>query len=124
RPAFELDADDQSETAEDRHDRTPAVLFVPALALLAAALAVGLIPDLPRAALRAAAALQDRASYAAAVLHGAAGVVPHLPAPKSPGASDYLYAGLSTLGALVLAGLALFRQRVPALLPRGFTRRA
>jgi len=124
RPAFELDADDQSETGENRHDRTPPVLFVPALALLVAALAVGLIPGLPRAALRAAAALQDRASYAAAVLHGAAGVVPHLPAPSAPGARDYLYAGLSTLGAVALAGVALFHQRLPALLPRAFTRRA
>src|SRR5207237_10133602 len=115
RPAFELDADDQSETGEDRHDRTPAVLFVPALALLVAALAVGLVPGLPRAALRGAAALQDRGSYAAAVLHGAAGVVPHLPAPSAPGARDYLCAGLSTLGAVALAGGARLHPRLPGL---------
>jgi len=58
------------------------------------------------------------------VLHGAAGVVPHLPAPSAPGARDYLYAGLSSLGAVALAGVALFHQRLPALLPRAFTRRA
>src|SRR5205814_4393814 len=68
--------------------------------------------------------LEDRAFYAAAVFYGAAGVVSHLLASSSLGASDYLYAGLSSLGAVVLAGLALFHQRVPGFLPRVFTRRA
>src|SRR5207248_3013017 len=99
-PSFELDEEDTETGGDESHDRTPAVLFVPAVALLAASLAVGLVPDLPHAALRGAAALQDRASYVAAVIHGAAGAVPHLPAPKSPGAADYLYAELSTVGAL------------------------
>jgi multicomponent Na+:H+ antiporter subunit D len=123
-PVFELDQETDTETDDGSHDRTPAVLFLPALALLAAGLAIGLVPGLPHAALRAAAALEDRASYVAAVLHGAAGLVPHLPAPKAPGAADYLYAGLSSLGALALAGAALFRDRLPALLPRPLTRRA
>ena len=43
---------------------------------------------------------------------------------SAPGARDYLYAGLSSLGAVALAGVALFHQRLPALLPRAFTRRA
>jgi multicomponent Na+:H+ antiporter subunit D len=124
-PVFELDEEGDTETGHDeRHDRTPAVLFVPAVALMAASLAVGLVPDLPRAALRAAAALQDRASYVAAVLHGSAGVVPHLPAPPAPGAADYLYAALSTLGALALAAVALFHERLPALIPQPLLRRA
>jgi multicomponent Na+:H+ antiporter subunit D len=124
-PVFELDQETETETRDDRsHDRTPAVLFLPALALLAAGLAIGLVPGLPHAALRAAAALEDRASYVAAVLHGAAGLVPHLSAPAAPRAADYLFAGLSSLGALALAGIALFRDRLPTWLPRPLTRRA
>lgn len=123
-PAFEVDEETESETDDSGSDRTPPVLFVPAVLLLGASLAVGLVPDLPQAALRGAAALQDRASYVAAVIRGAAGLVPHLPAPKSPGAADYLYAGLSTVGALVLAGLALFRERLPRPLPGGVIRQA
>jgi multicomponent Na+:H+ antiporter subunit D len=124
-PVFEVDEDEDTETGEDtRHDRTPFVLFAPAVALLAAGLAVGLVSGLPHAALRAAAALEDRASYVAAVLHGAAGVVPHLPAPKAPTALDYLYAGLSTVGAVALAALALFHDRLPSLVPRPIVRNA
>ncbi|HET8672141.1 MAG TPA: proton-conducting transporter membrane subunit, partial [Thermoleophilaceae bacterium] len=101
-PAFEVDEETETETREDEsHQRTPLVLFLPAVALVAAALGVGIVPGLPGAALRGAAALQDRASYVAAVLHGAAGTVPHLPAPPPPGATDYVYAGLSVVGACV-----------------------
>jgi multicomponent Na+:H+ antiporter subunit D len=118
-PAFEVDEETDTETGDDeRHDRTPAVLFVPALALAGAALAIGLIPDLPRAALRGAAALEDRGSYVAAVIRGAAGTAPRLPAPKAPGAADFVYAGLSTFGALGIAGIGLFHPRLPALVPR------
>jgi multicomponent Na+:H+ antiporter subunit D len=122
-PVFELEEEEESET-DERRDRTPPVLFLPAVALLAAALAIGLVPELPHAALRAAAALQDRGSYVAAVLHGAAGIVPHLPAPKPPGAADFLYAALSVLGALALAWIALFHERLPTLIPDGVLRRA
>jgi multicomponent Na+:H+ antiporter subunit D len=124
-PAFELDEEEDTETrSEASGARTPGVLFVPAVLLLGASLAVGLVPGLSHAALRGAAALQDRASYVAAVIHGAAGVVPRLPAPKSPNAADYLYAGLSTVFALILAGVALFHQRLPGPRPEGVISRA
>jgi multicomponent Na+:H+ antiporter subunit D len=115
-PAFELDEETDTETRES-HQETPVALFVPALALVAAALAVGIVPGLSGAALRGAAAFEDRASYVAAVLHGAAGSVPQLPAPPPPGATDYVYGVLSVLGALALATVALFRERLPVLLP-------
>jgi multicomponent Na+:H+ antiporter subunit D len=123
-PAFEVDEETESETDDSGENRTPPVLFVPAVILLGASLAVGLVPGLPQAALRGAAALQNRASYVAAVIHGMAGAVPHLPAPKSPDGADYLYAGLSTVGALALAGLALFHEHLPELAPRGLVSRA
>jgi multicomponent Na+:H+ antiporter subunit D len=122
---FEVEDEEDTETGdESSHDRTPLVLFAPALALLAAGLAVGLVPGLPHAALRGAAALEDRASYVAAVLHGAAGTVPHLPAPPAPTGLDYLYGALSTVGAIALAALALFRDRLPRLVPRELARSA
>ncbi len=118
-PAFEVDEETETETGDDEgRRRTPFVMFLPVIALLAGGLAMGLIPRLPQAALRGAAALQDQAAYVAAVLHGAAGSVPHLPAPPPPTGLDYLYGALSSVGALVLAAAALFRERLPALVPR------
>jgi len=115
-PSFELDEETDTETREDEsHQRTPLALFLPAIALVAAALAVGIVPGLSGAALRGAAALEDRSSYVAAVLHGSAGTVPHLPAPPPPGATDYLWGALSVLGALALAAAALFPDRLSAL---------
>jgi multicomponent Na+:H+ antiporter subunit D len=122
-PSFEVDVETETETAEG-HDHTPAVLFVPALALALAALAIGLIPGLPHAALAGAAALEDRVSYAAAVLRGAAGALPSVHGPKSPGAAEYAYAAISTLGALGLAAAALARERLSGLVPRGLARGA
>jgi multicomponent Na+:H+ antiporter subunit D len=125
RPAFELDEETDTETGDDeRHDVTPAVLFVPAAVLLAGALALGLIPGVAEAALRAATVLMDRAAYVAAVLHGAAGTAPTVTAPEPPGALDFLYAALSTVGAVSVAGVALFHERLPAIAPRGLARGA
>jgi multicomponent Na+:H+ antiporter subunit D len=125
RPAYEVDEETDTETGEDdRHDVTPLVLFLPALLLLAGALALGLIPGVAHAALRAATVLMDRAAYAAAVLQGSAGSAPHVPAPEPPGASDVLYALLSTAGAVCVAAIALFHERLPQLAPRALVRGA
>ena len=123
-PAFEVDEETKTETGdEEGRGRTPFVMILPALALLAGGLAVGLIPGLPQAALRGAAALQDQGAYIAAVLKGSAGTVPHLPAPPPPTGADYVYGALSCVGALALAAVALFREQLPALLPRPVTQR-
>jgi multicomponent Na+:H+ antiporter subunit D len=124
-PAFEVDEETETETADDdSHDVTPPVLFVPAVLLLAGALALGLIPGLAEAALRAATVLTDRAAYVAAALQGAAGSAPQVPAPKPPGTADFVYALLSTAGAVCVAGIALFHERLPRLAPRGLARGA
>ncbi|HEY2601071.1 MAG TPA: proton-conducting transporter membrane subunit [Thermoleophilaceae bacterium] len=109
-PSFEIDREesDEPETEEPR-DRTPALLFVPAAVLVAAALALGLMPGLEHAALRAATAFVDRQGYAAAVLRGAPAPAPHVSGPPAASALDYLYALLSVLGALGLAAFALMR---------------
>ena len=122
-PAFEIDEETNTETGGDeRHDETPPVLFIPGIALLAGALALGLIPGVAEAAHRAAAVFVDRGAYVAAVLHGAAGAAPHVPAPKPPNAADFLYGALSTIGALGVAAVGLFHERMPRFAPRGMSR--
>src|SRR4051794_27189659 len=54
-----------------RHDRVPRTMTIPALALVAAGVAVGLVPGLRDAALEAGARFVDRSAYAASVLRGA-----------------------------------------------------
>jgi multicomponent Na+:H+ antiporter subunit D len=39
-------------------------------------------------------------------------------APEPPGALDFLYGALSTVGAVAVAGIALFHDRLPDLAPR------
>jgi multicomponent Na+:H+ antiporter subunit D len=92
------------------HERVPLTMTIPALALGAAGLAIGLVPGLPDAAGRAAAAFVDRAGYATAVLGGSA---PHLRAPSvAPDAANVLYGVLGTALALALAGTTLYRERL------------
>jgi multicomponent Na+:H+ antiporter subunit D len=58
----------------------------------------------------------DRRGYVAEVLRGVPAATPSVTGPPGPTALDYLYGGLSTVGAVGLAWLALFpgRLSVPA----------
>jgi multicomponent Na+:H+ antiporter subunit D len=100
------------ETGE-AHDRTPATLFAPAVALLLAGLAVGVTPSLAHAAHEAAVRFLDIRAYAEAVLYGANPGLPAVNAPHLPKATDFIYAAGSAGGAFVFALLALFGHRVP-----------
>jgi multicomponent Na+:H+ antiporter subunit D len=104
--------------AEEARNRTPAVLFVPALGLLLMGLAVGVLPGLVYAAQQAATRFLDYQAYTATVLHGVpTGRLSGEPLHTSMGIS-LLYAALSTVGALALALLALFGHRLPYHPPR------
>jgi multicomponent Na+:H+ antiporter subunit D len=100
--------EDESETV-GRPDRTPPTMFVPAVLLLAAGLAVGVFPHVTDVAERAATRFEDRASYAAAVLGGPAPPAARtvVEEPKPGGA---VYGVLSALAAMGLAALALLRR--------------
>src|SRR5207302_1563776 len=101
------------ETEEEHHPhrRTPALLATPTVALMAAAVAMGVVPGLSRAAQRAAAAFEDRRGYVAAVLGGVHGRVANAPASGVEGTA--VIAGvLSGLAAVALALGALYRSRV------------
>jgi multicomponent Na+:H+ antiporter subunit D len=92
------------------HERVPLTMTVPAFGLAGAGLAFGLLPGLPDAAERAAAAFVDRAGYAGAVLGGA---TPHAEVPSvSIGGGDVAVGAVSALVAIGLAGTALYRERL------------
>ena len=102
-------------------DRTPLTMIVPPVILVVAAIVVGLIGQLGPAVQAAAVRFEDQAGYNATVLNGAHITHPvalFAAGPTSVTATDVL-AGLgSVIGALILAGLALYWRRLPLL--RGY----
>jgi len=116
---FTSGSDDDAEAETDEpHDRTPPVLFAPALLLLVAALAAGLVPGLVQAAQRAAGRFLDTAAYGAVVLGGHAGAPARVRLSSGVTAPDLFYAAAAVLGACALAGAALFGHRLPRRPPR------
>jgi multicomponent Na+:H+ antiporter subunit D len=114
-------AEETSET-EWGKQRTPVTMIVPPAMLVACAAALGLITQLGPAVQAAAIRFQDQAGYNATVLAGARIVHPVAIAAAEPAGltvSDVLTATGSTVGAMVLAFLALYWRRLP-LLRRGF----
>jgi multicomponent Na+:H+ antiporter subunit D len=92
----------------------PALLWAPAVALLAGALVWGLLPGVADAAGRAAERFVDTQANADLVLHGRA--LPAVASPvHGPGLPGWLYAAASVSGAVAvaLAALAGARERAP-----------
>jgi multicomponent Na+:H+ antiporter subunit D len=110
-------AEETSETDSGRQ-RTPLTMIIPAAVLVAAAIAVGLIPQLGQVVQVAAVRFQDQAGYNATVLAGA-----HIAHPVALAAAEPTGITLSAaaagagsaIGALVLAFLALYWRRLPVL---------
>jgi multicomponent Na+:H+ antiporter subunit D len=106
--------DEPEETEREREpDRTPATMFVPAAALLAAALAAGLWPGLADAAHEGAERFMDRAGYASAVLDGRTAASRQSGAEPLPWHA-YPLALLTAAGAVFVAWASLERRRLPA----------
>jgi multicomponent Na+:H+ antiporter subunit D len=101
--------DEESETLQP-HDRTPPLMLVPAIALTLAALAVGFFPGLDHAIQEAAGRFADSHAYREAVLEGSS--VSHRVETQGLKPVDYLYATLSLLLALAVAGVSLFGHRL------------
>ena len=97
--------------------RMPVAMGAAATALLLGAVALGLVPGLAETAERGAAQFQDTNAYAAKVLEGA-DFAPIRLEHKALPVSTYVYSAVSSLGAVGLALLALFRRRLPASLRR------
>jgi hypothetical protein len=114
-------AEESSETESGRQ-RTPVTMIGPACALVALAIAVGLITQLGQVVQAAAIRFEDQAGYNATVLAGVHIVRPAALAAAEPAGitlSAVLTGTGSAAGALVLAFLALYWQRLP-LLRRGY----
>ena len=113
-----------SQETEGSSYRTPALLWLPAVALLLAGLAVGIVPGVEHAAQAAAARFVNRQEYIAAVLHSPPPAAASIGSVTGPTVGDYLYAAGSSLGALVLGLGALLLHRLPQHPPGFITRRA
>jgi multicomponent Na+:H+ antiporter subunit D len=105
-----------------RHPHVHATQVVPAIGLLAVAVAVGLAPGLADAAQDAAGRFTDRPAYAAAVLRGAGDLARSGAHPPLHLAGPALLAALSALLGLGLALAALLPDRLPARLRGGVAR--
>jgi multicomponent Na+:H+ antiporter subunit D len=99
---------------QEPRDHTPVIMVIVPGALLAGALAVGLIPGLVAGASRLAQQFVAHGDYSAWVLHGGRVALPAVP-PSSPSPDDYLYSTLSTAGALLIAAVGLWGYRLTAL---------
>jgi multicomponent Na+:H+ antiporter subunit D len=95
----------------------PVAMGGAATALLLGAVGLGLVPGLAETSERGAAQFQDTDAYAAKVLEGTDSPAIRLETKPLP-ASTYGYSVVSSLGAVGLALLALFRRRLPASLRR------
>jgi multicomponent Na+:H+ antiporter subunit D len=102
--------------SEGGASRTPAAMSVPAVALLACGLALGVWPGLSGRVERGASAFVDRPAYAASVLGGRAVAVRAAP-PVSPSAHDAATGVAGAAGAVLVATVGLGRRR---LIPPGF----
>ena len=121
-PQMAVEASEETSETDEAKQRTPLSMIVPAVALAAAGVAVGLLPGLGPAVQAAAVRLEDQAAYNATVLSGAHVVHPSALFPLEPTgitAADLAIGLGSATGALLLAFLALYWRRLP-LLRRGF----
>ncbi len=113
----------REEEDEERieRDRTPTLMVAVPAVLLVGVIVIGLIPGVIPSIETAASHFHDHLAYIGWVLRG--GTAHFLPAPTSHvQAYDYLYGAGAALGAVLVAGLALFgsplRDRLPAALLR------
>jgi multicomponent Na+:H+ antiporter subunit D len=113
----------QAEAAREEADEetapptaTPPLMIIVPGVLLIGVLLLGLIPGAVPGVERFAAQFVEHRAYAAWVLHGVHVHLPALP-PSHISADDYGYGAISTLGALLAAGIGLFgrplRESVP-----------
>jgi multicomponent Na+:H+ antiporter subunit D len=117
----QMAAEETSETDSGKQ-RTPLTMIIPPAIFVVAAIAIGLIPGLGSVIQQAAIRFEDQAGYNATVLAGA-----HIAHPVALAAAEpagltlsAVLAGLcSTIGAVILAYLALYWRRLP-LLRRGY----
>jgi multicomponent Na+:H+ antiporter subunit D len=113
-----VEAEEEEPEAEQPPDHTPAIMVVPALALMAFAVVIALIPGFVHAVEIAADRFVDRPAYAASVLRGAHPALGHV-AHHGLKPLDFALGGISAAGAVALAAAALAPDRVRRVAPAG-----
>jgi multicomponent Na+:H+ antiporter subunit D len=111
-------ADDDGEEDDEQMtgptDRTPAVLFLPALGLLLGSVAVGVLPGVERLALAGAQRFTATSAYVSSVLDAHVPRLAALPAPASPSLQGILSGVGFTVITLLLALLVILPRALPA----------
>jgi multicomponent Na+:H+ antiporter subunit D len=93
--------------------RTPAVLFAPAVVLLAGSLAIGILPGAGRLALAGAQRFEATAAYASTTLHSHVPSLPAIAEQTTPTLQDVLSGLGFTLVMLFVGLLVLLPRRLP-----------
>ena len=107
----EDDEEEDPETVGAR-DRTPPTMFVPAAGVLAAALAVGVVPEVADGVQGASEWFVDRRGYEALTLEAAPAPV-HPAHHTDPKPISFFLGIASTVGAALIAIVSLYRSRFP-----------
>jgi multicomponent Na+:H+ antiporter subunit D len=113
-PLLTHEPPERSEEPDSEGRMSPPMMLVPTLGLLVLGLGLAFAPELGAHAVAAAERLQARHAHALEVLHEVR--PPERPLPSVEiGAGDVLYGLATTLGALSVGFLGLYRRRLPRL---------
>ncbi len=112
-PVAQEEGEEQEEETVAGKDRTPAVMFIPALLLLGGCLGIGLAPGLRTGAEAAAEFFVDRIAYSEVVLQGTSHHLPEPPAPHGPKPVELVIGLVSVAATFALATVALARRHFP-----------
>jgi multicomponent Na+:H+ antiporter subunit D len=123
-PRMASEAEEERSETDEAKQRTPWTMIIPPAVLVAAALALGPLSSLGPAAQRAAVRFEDQGAYNAVVLSGRAVTRPAAPAATEDTGvtvADVATGIGSAVGAVLVAGAALYRRRLRILrrLPEG-----
>jgi multicomponent Na+:H+ antiporter subunit D len=121
-PQMARESSEETSETDEGKQHTPLTMIIPPAVLVAAAVAVGLLPRLGPVVEAAAVRFQDQPAYNATVLYGARvahTAAPYAPEPAGVTVTDLLIGLGTAAGAVFLAFLALYWRRLP-LLRRGF----
>ncbi len=114
-PEMAEESSEETSETEAAHARTPLSMILPPIVLLVVAATVTFVPSLGRLVQDGAVRLEDQVGYAATVLDGARVAHPvalHVSEPTAVTLADVATGAGSAAGAVVLAGVSLYRRRL------------
>ncbi|MEA2508921.1 MAG: multicomponent Na+:H+ antiporter subunit [Actinomycetota bacterium] len=118
-----LEEGDEDRETEGAASHTPVVMLAPGIALVAAALVIGLVPSVAGRVMSGAVTFVDHRRYVAAVL-GIGSAAPAASASGAVGAtlSSLLLGLVAAVGAVAVALVTLFKDRLPGKIPAAAAR--